>query len=165
MIETERLLLMPRDLGTIDALLESDEVFFARYGFINDGGEFINPSPDYLHKERQRLIDHPEEYPFAVDYLIVVKEIKTAIGSIDYKRMPDENGVSEIGYGMSPQYEGHGYMTEAVLAMLSFGKENGVKKVVADTLIDNVKSQNVLRRCRFSKTGKEENKFWFARVL
>lgn len=165
MIETERLLLIPIDLDMIDALLESDDAFFNRYGFINDGGEFVNPSPNYLHKEKQRLIDHPEIYPFAVDYLIVVKSIKTVIGSIDYKRMLDENGVTEIGYGMSPQYEGHGYMTEAVLAMISFGKENGAKKVVADTFIDNVKSQNVLRRCGFSKTGKEGNKFWFAKPL
>ena len=149
----------------IDALLESNDVFLVRYGFINDGGESINPSPDYLRKERQRLIDHPEEYPFAVDYLIVVKATKTAIGSIDYKRMPDEGGVSEIGYGMSPQYEGHGYMTEALLAMISLGKENGLKKIVADTLVDNVKSQNVLLRCGFSRAGKEDNKYWFAKKL
>ena len=165
MIETDRLLLIPVDLKLIETLLESDDAFFKRYGFINDGGEFINPSPDYLIKEKQRLIDHPEEYPFAVDYLIVVKAIKTAIGSIDYKRMPDENGVSEIGYGMSPQYEGHGYMTEALLAMISFGKENGVKKIVADTLLENVKSQNVLRRCGFTLAGKEDNKYWFETVM
>ena len=165
MIETDRLLLIPMDLNVIDALLESDDAFFNRYGIINDGGEFINPSPDYLHKEKRRLVDHPEEYPFAVDYLIVVKATKTAIGSIDYKRMPDENAISEIGYGMSPQYEGHGYMTEALLAMISFGKDNGVKKIIADTLIDNVKSQNVLLRCGFSQTGKEGNKYWFAKSL
>lgn len=165
MIETERLLLIPVDCEMIDSLLESDESFLNKYGYINDGGEFVNPSPDYLHKVRQRLIEHPEEYPLAVDCLIIVKDIKTVIGSIDFKYLPDENGVSEIGYGMKPIYEGHGYMTEAVLAMASYGKENGVTTIVADTLIENHKSQNVLARCGFSLTKKEEKMLWFAKTL
>ena len=73
--------------------------------------------------------------------------------------------MSEIGYGMSLEYEGNGYMTEAVQAMLSFGKENGVKKVIADTFVDNVKSQKVLWRCGLEQTGKEGNKFWFEKSL
>ena len=165
MIETDRLLLIPVDAEMIDSLLESDEAFFSRYGLINDGGEFVNPSPDYLHKIKQRLVDHPEEYPLAVDHLIVIKNIKTVIGSIDFKYLPNERGVSEIGYGMKAKYEGRGYMTEAVLAMISFGKVNGVKTVIADTLLDNVKSQKVLACCGFSLTRKEANKFWFSKPL
>ena len=165
MIKTERLLLIPVDCAMLDSLLESDATFFSRYGFINDGGEFVNPSPNYLHKIKQRLIDHPEEYPLAVDHLIVVKDIKTVIGSIDFKYMPNEQGVSEIGYGMKAKYEGRGYMTEAVLAMISFGKAKGIKMIIADTLIDNTKSQQVLGRCGFSLTKKEPNKFWFAKHL
>ena len=165
MLETKRLSLIPIDCGMIDSLLESDQAFLDRYGFINDGGEYLNPSPDYLHKIKRRLIDHPEEYPFAVDYLIVVKEIKTIIGSIDFKRLPDKEGITEIGYGMSPQYEGHGYMTEAVMAMLDYAKEYGVVKVVADTLIPNKKSQNVLGRCGFSFVKEEGEMFWFEKLL
>lgn len=165
MIETDRLILVPVDCEMIDALLDSDDAFLDKYGFVNRGGEFVNPSPNYLHKIKQRLLSHAEEYPLAVDQLIVLKNIKTVIGSIDFKYMPDENGVSEIGYGMSPEYEGNGYMTEALLAMISLGRQNGIKRIVADTLVDNVKSQNVLARCGFSLTGKEGDKLWFAKTL
>ena len=165
MIETKRLFLIPVDLVIIDSLLESDEAFFNKYKLINDGGEFLNPSPNYLYKIKQRLIDHPEEYPLAVDYLIVIKEIKTVIGTIYFKSLPDENGISEIGYGMTPKYEGHGYMSEALSAMLIYGKENNVATVVADTMIDNIKSQNVLKRCGFLLIKKEDNKLLFSKTL
>jgi len=154
---------MPLDCEMLDSLLESDDAFFARYGFVNDGGEYLTPSAEYLLKEKQRLLDHPEVYPFAVDYLIVVKEHKTVIGSIDFKYLPDEQGVTEIGYGMQPKYEGHGYMTEAVLAMIGLAKENGVTTIVADTLPDNVKSQHVLTRCGFTFTKRENEMLWFSR--
>ena len=165
MLETNRLLLIPVDSEILDSLLESDDAFSQKYDLINDGGEFLTPSLDYLRKIRQRLTDHPEEYPFAVDYMIVVKDMKTVIGSIDYKYMPDDSGVSEIGYGMSPQYEGRGYMTEALSAMVSYGKEYGLKRVIADTLIENTKSQNVLKRCGFTFSKQEGNKYWFVKEL
>lgn len=165
MIETKRLLLIPVDYEILDSLIESDQVFLDRFGFINDGGEFLNPSPDYLHKIKQRLIEHPQEYPFAVDYLIVIKEINTVIGTIYFKSLPDENGVTEIGYGMTPKYEGHGFMSEALTAMLGFAKEYGVITVVADTLTNNIKSQNVLIRCGFSLIKKEDDKALFSKNL
>ena len=138
-------------------------VFLAN--FINDGAEYLNPSPQYLHKIKQRLIDHPEEYPLAVDYLIIVKEVKNVIGTIYYKYLPDVDKTSEIGYGMNPKYEGHGYMSEALSAMLLMGKENNISKVIADTSIDNIKSQKVLIRCGFELIKKENDKLWFSKSL
>ena len=164
MIETERLLLIPIDIDMIDSFKESDDAFFMRYHLINDGGEFLNPSPEYLNKVRQEIIEHPEVYPLAVDYLIVIKELKRVIGSIDFKYLP-KDGVSEIGYGLTPSYEGNGYMTEAVKAILEYGKKNGITKVLADTLINNVKSQNVLKRNGFVFDREENGFFWFYKDL
>lgn len=160
MLETERLLLIPVTLDIVDTLLASNDLFCARYGYKNNGGEYLNPSPDYLNKIRKRLVEHPEEYPLAVDYLIVVKEINTVIGTIYFKSFP-VNGASEIGYGMSPQYEGKGYMSEALNAMLLYGKNNGINTVLADTKIDNIKSQNVLKRNGFIVDKIENGTMYF----
>lgn len=165
MLDTDRLLLIPLDHDIIDSLLESNQVFQNKYSFINEGGEYLNPSPDYLHIIKNRLAVHPEEYPFAVDYLIIVKNIKTVIGTIYYKYLPNEEGVTEIGYGINPKYEGNGYMCEALTGMLNMGKDNGVIKVVADTSINNIKSQNVLTRCGFSLDKKENDTIWFSKIL
>lgn len=164
MMENKRLLLIPIDIEMIDALLESNEVFFAKYGYINDGGEYLTPSIDYLYKIKNRLLEHPEEYPFATDYLIIIKDIKTIIGSIDFKYLPI-NGVTEIGYGMSKQYEGHGYMSEAVALMLDYAKNSGVNKVIADTLANNIKSQNVLKRNGFIFDKAKDNMLYFFKEL
>ena len=164
MLETKRLLLIPVTLDIIDTLLVSDDLFYSKYGYKNDGGEYLNPSPDYLYKIRDRLTEHPEEYPVAVDYLIIIKDIKTVIGTIYFKSLPVD-GVSEIGYGMSPQYEGNGYMSEALEAMLKYGKENNIKTVIADTMIDNVKSQKVLLRNGFINIQTKDNKLLFQKSL
>lgn len=163
-MQSDRILLIPIDIDIIDSLLESDDAFKRKYGYINDSGEYLNPSPEYLHKVRDEIINHPEVYPLAVDYLIIVKDIKTVIGSIDFKYLPVD-GVSEIGYGMTPTYEGHGYMSEAVVIMLEYGKQNGIKTVVADTLLDNIKSQNVLKRAGFKIDRIDQNKLWFIKNL
>ena len=164
MLETKRLLLIPVTLDIIDTLLVSDDLFYSKYGYKNDGGEYLNPSPDYLYKIRDRLTEHPEEYPVAVDYLIIIKDIKTVIGTIYFKSLPVD-GVSEIGYGMSPQYEGNGYMSEALETMLKYGKENNIKTVIADTMIDNVKSQKVLLRNGFINIETKDNKLLFQKSL
>ena len=85
------------------------------------------------------------------------------IGSIDFKYIP-KNGVTELGYGMNPAYEGHGYMSEALTAFLAFGKSLGIQRVLADTLPDNIKSQNVLQRCGF-RFLKEEGNLWWEKEL
>lgn len=165
MIETERLLLLPVDVDILDSLIESDDIFMDKYGYKNDGGPYLKPSPSYLSKIKQRLIDYPEEYPLAVDYMIIIKDNKTVIGTIYYKNMPDDEGVSEIGYGMNSNYEGKGYMTEALQAMLVYGKNSGVKIAVAETAYQNLKSQNVLKRCGFSVISVQEDRLLYSIML
>ncbi|MBQ9544356.1 MAG: GNAT family N-acetyltransferase [Clostridia bacterium] len=81
------------------------------------------------------------------------------IGSIDFKYVP-KNGVTEVGYGMNPKYIGNGYMTEALTAFCEFGKTLGIKKILADTLPDNIRSQNVLKRCGFTFLKEDGNLWW-----
>lgn len=68
--------------------------------------------------------------------------------------------MTEVGYGLNPVYEGHGYMTEALRAFLEFGKGLGIKTVLADTLPYNRRSQNVLKRCGFRFLREDGNLWW-----
>ena len=81
----------------------------------------------------------PENYLFFTEFLIVLRENDAVIGSIDFKYVP-KNGSTEVGYGLNPAYQGHGYMTEALKAFLSFGKGLGLKSVLADTRKDNIRT-------------------------
>ena len=108
--------------------------------------------PDYC--------EDPDNYLFFTEFLMVLKENDHIIGSIDFKYIP-KDGMTEVGYGLNPAYEGCGYMTEALGAFLRFGKGLGIKTVRADTLPENVRSQAVLKRCGFSYLHEENGRLWW----
>lgn len=160
-IETERLILFPYTRENL-ALFNSDLPRFEKeFGVVYRGEELDHLLLSYLIKLEKEIADDPEHYLFFTEFLIVLKSSAHVIGSIDYKYVP-RDGVTEVGYGMNPAYEGHGYMTEALRAFLQFGKERGVRRVLADTLPGNLKSQNVLKRCGFRFLRQEGNLWWEA---
>ena len=55
-------------------------------------------------------------------------------------------------------------MNEALTAFLALGKSLGIRTVLADTRPDNVRSQNVLKRCGF-RFLREEGNLWWERTL
>ena len=59
-----------------------------------------------------------------------------------------------IGYSMDEKEQGKGYMKEAVRIVIAYSfKELELHRIEASTLIDNERSQGVLRRCGFEELG------------
>lgn len=85
-------------------------------------------------------------------------ESGTVVGSLSFKGL-EEDGILEIGYGTNDGYEGKGYMTEAVSAVVRWAAaQNGVKLIEAETEEDNAASKRVLEKAGFvpnGETGKE----------
>lgn len=76
------------------------------------------------------------------------------VGDLSFKGI-DINGMVEIGYGIKKEYEGMGYMTEAVTAMARWAsKQIDVKYVEAETDPGNKASQRVLEKAGFIPNGK-----------
>lgn len=76
------------------------------------------------------------------------------VGELCFKGLSLDGGV-EIGYGISPEFWGMGYATEAVLAVTNWALEQpGVVYVSAETEADNIASQRVLQKAGFLPTGK-----------
>ena len=75
----------------------------------------------------------------------------------------NDDGSVEIGYGISAKYQGCGYATEAVDAMVSWAlRQSEVRRVDAETEPDNKASQRVLEKCGFipaGTTGEEGPRF------
>lgn len=79
--------------------------------------------------------------------------IGRSVGDLCFKGL-NSNGMVEIGYGIKKEYEGQGYMTEAVIAMARWASEqSGVKYVEAETAPDNKASQRVLEKAGFHPNG------------
>ncbi len=158
-IETERLVLFPYTAENLKLFNEDLERFEEEFGVVYRGEELDYLLAGFLRKLEQEIADDPANYLFFTEFLIVLRENSHIIGSIDYKYVP-KDGLTEVGYGMNPAYTGHGYMTEALTAFLAFGKQFGIQKVLADTKPDNLKSQNVLKRCGFHFLREDGNLWW-----
>lgn len=66
------------------------------------------------------------------------------------------DGEVEIGYGLFSSMEKQGFMTEAVLCMADWLKEQGVHTLCAGCGPENTASRRVLERCRFELHGTDE---------
>ena len=63
-----------------------------------------------------------------------------------------EDDEIEIGYVIHPQYQGHGYATEAVHAVIAELREMGFRKVTAGYFSENTASLRVMEKCGMQKT-------------
>lgn len=165
-IETERLVLFPYTEENLHLFNENLPLFEETYGVVYRGEELDQQLTGFLKRMEGEIATAWAHYLFFSEFLIVLKSNSHIIGSIDFKYVP-EDGVTEIGYGLNPAYEGNGYMTEAVRAFLELGKSLGVSTVRADTRPDNLKSQNVLKKCGFVYVEKDagNGNLWWERRL
>lgn len=135
-IKTERLTLRPMSDGAIEALIErvDDDELRAAYGEMLDG---CRRDPE------NRIWYAPWE---------MVRNDKS-IGDVGFKG-PAKNHAVEIGYGVQPDHEGHGYTTEAVQAMTRWAfSQKDVVFVEAETAPENKASQRILEKCGFVPDG------------
>jgi ribosomal-protein-alanine N-acetyltransferase len=79
-------------------------------------------------------------------WLIVIADLPFGAGMAGFKGGPDKHGEAEIGYGIDPAFQGKGYMTEAVKALIAWAfREPECRTVVARGVMrSNIASQKVL---------------------
>jgi ribosomal-protein-alanine N-acetyltransferase len=154
-LTTERLLL--RELKPGDA----EQIFKIRSD--NRVNEFIDRTPaksiqDGLNFINQIIANQNKNE--GIMWAITLKDDPTLIGTIVYWHIVKEKDEAEIGYEMLPDYFGKGIMQEALLKVIEFGFERmQLKTVVADTKADNKRSINLLQKCGFAKTDKEDGEY------
>ncbi len=86
----------------------------------------------------------------------------TMVGDICFKGPPNERGEVEIGYGILDGHQGHGYATEAVRAMCTWGfSMPGCYFIQAQTEPGNRASERVLEKSGFRTAGSgSEGRLW-----
>jgi ribosomal-protein-alanine N-acetyltransferase len=72
-----------------------------------------------------------------------LKEDDTFIGWCGLK---DVGGEVDLGYRFIQKYWGNGYATEAAKAVLQYGIDNNIKKIVGCASIENKASVNILKK-------------------
>ena len=85
-------------------------------------------------------------------HLFIQREAGIIIGTSGFKGRPLTNGSVEIGYGIAPGHQGHGYATEGVRALVDWAlAQPEVTRVIADCLPDNRRSARVLEKVGFQQ--------------
>jgi [ribosomal protein S5]-alanine N-acetyltransferase len=87
-----------------------------------------------------------ERRPWQTYWLIVVKEASVGAGFIGFKGLPNADGETEIGYGIAPEYQGKGYMTEAVRVLCDWAFSHPFVSAVTATTVVNPASNRVLEK-------------------
>ena len=84
------------------------------------------------------------------DWGIKLKNCGTFIGTVGFADFDYENNVGEVGYVLNPAYQGKGYMTEAVNAVLAVAFDGiGLSKVVLRIIDENRASIRLALRLGF----------------
>ncbi len=86
------------------------------------------------------------------------KRGRTLVGAGGYFGPPNPNGILEIGYSIVPSYEGQGYATELVRALVEHGfADSRVRRIIAHTTKDNPGSVRVLEHAGFTCMGSSQD--------
>ena len=91
----------------------------------------------------------------SIHWGIIDKLTKKIVGTCGYYR-GFNNGVGELGCVLLPQYQGVGFMTQAMQLAINFGiNDIGLKKIIAITSPQNIKAMSLFDRLGFSKKHNE----------
>lgn len=152
LIKTERLIIKPyssEDVDELVNLLLNPEITKT----------FMVPrfeSVEQMKNLAEKLIDFSRvEDTTHLEYGIYLNG--KIIGFINDCGIEDEE--IEIGYIIHPNFQGHGYATEAVRAILCELREMGFHKVTAGYFAENTASRRVMEKCGMQQTtvtGEEE---------
>ena len=97
-------------------------------------------------------LDHSDQWEWYAIWMIELKN-GTHIGELCFKGL-SADGIAEIGYGISKEYQNNGYATEAVKAVLEWAFAHPeIAAVEAETDSDNTASKRVLEKCGFALNG------------
>jgi ribosomal-protein-alanine N-acetyltransferase len=94
-------------------------------------------------------------------WLVVIRAVPFGAGLAGFKGFPGQNGEVEIGYGIDPGYQKHGYTTEAIQCMITWAFEEAacLSVVARDTKKWNVASLRVLAKAGMKVYAESEDAF------
>jgi len=158
-LETERLRLVAGNEAIARAEVE-DRAEMARLLGVAVPGTWPPPLNDdasmrfFLRFARE----HPGDMGYGCWYWLLKPPKKTGssllIGNGGFKGLPSEDGTVEAGYSLLEGYQGKGYATEGVRALVAWAFQNSrVRRVIAETVMDAAASQGVLRKNGFELSG------------
>lgn len=157
-VETERVLVRPWRHEEAPRLLDIlSRLEVVRW--LGDATPKLMQTLDEAHARIDRLHALSTVPPLGY-WAVVPKATGVPAGSVLLLTLPRAtDGEVEIGWNLHPDSWGHGYATEAAVAVLAHGFAGGLPAIWALTDLENAPSQAVCRRLGMTDTGVAER--WY----
>ena len=154
-IETKRLVLKCIDHSDRDFIFEEfQNDFINRYLFDAEPMTDISQADELI--DFYTMVEPRQQNR----WVLIDRTTNTKLGTCGYHLWNPEKKEVEIGFELMEQYNGKGYMLEAVKAIIEFAKyKMRVKRINAIVYIYNNKCVQLLERLRFIRVSEEETEF------
>ena len=137
----------------LNALMQSEQALADLLGVTLADGWLV--FPEAVPFALQMLETDPQILRWGM-HLFLKKDENKIIGNGGFKGVPDENGMVEIGYAISPAYENQGLATEAARGMIEYAFSwANVRMVDAHTLAEENASVKVLQKCGMTRIAEK----------
>ncbi len=152
-IDTQRLRLKCVDKSDRDFILEEfQNDFINTYLFDQEPMSDIKEADDLIEFYTMK---EPREQN---RWVLIDRSNKKRIGTCGFHLWEREKKEVEIGFELMETFNGKGYMSEAVKAIIRFAKANmGVSKIRAVVYTENQKCKKLVESIGFKIVGKEED--------
>lgn len=147
---TERLLL--RDYKTEDwerVHTYGSDPDFSKY-------ELWGPNTlDDTHKFVAEMVRQAESNPrYKFEFAVCLKDNGMLIGGCGLRRETESSHVANLGWAISPEFQGNGYATESAMALIEFGfKKLNLSVIYATCDTRNAPSYRVMEKLGMKKVG------------
>jgi RimJ/RimL family protein N-acetyltransferase len=158
MIESDRIILKPLTHNQLEKYIRNDNSLEEELN--------LNPTSRNISSELKEALENTilpnvadtnKNYLYSTLWTVISKAENKMVGDICIIGEPNSEGQIEIGYGTYDEFQGKGFMTEAVNCIIKWAKtEPKVNSVFASTLKTNIASFKVLEKNNFIKTGETE---------
>ncbi|WP_394759569.1 GNAT family N-acetyltransferase [Flavobacterium sp.] len=143
-IETQRLILNEISMNDVDFLFEIRNN--------HENNKFIGRKKSSLNEVKQFIVDRISDFKGkkGITWMIYNKETNQNIGSICYWNFNFETNTAEMGYELTPEFQGKGFMQEALSKIIDFGfNKLNLQFIEAFTDKNNKPSINALLKYNF----------------
>lgn len=145
MIKTKRLVLRQINIGDVNDLFE-----------MRSNPQMHHYTDSLVDKSMEDTLRYINEINKGIElnnwiiWGIEYQETKKVIGTISIWNLNTNQNKAELGYGLMPNYQGYGFMSEALQAVLNYAfLEMGLDSLEAFTEVNNTSSINLLLRNNF----------------
>ena len=162
-LETERLIIFPLTYDQLILYLQANGKLDEELN-LNKGNQVIPQELlDAFHETiLPAVADGTKNYQYSTLWTIVSKELNQMVGDLCFKGEPNTKGEIEIGYGTHDEFQGKGYMTEAIGAISGWAfSQLNVKTILAETDQSNLASHRTLDKNKFKPHKKVDSMIWW----